>query len=926
MPIHCSCISHLEAAAIVQYPEESHYTTNFWQSLHSACTPEMQSTVYDELKAFDADSKIVSPKDYASDKKLNLLGRIIDVVSSLPTKVTKRIDPETEESFWDVEPIRGQSALYSSLFFLQQKTDWETHVVGWTGEFVNKTNETSDLQADNFENDPLYLEEEDKEDLEKRMRKAMNSEFVHPVWLLRRDQSRWRRYAENVIWSLFHYIQDQTTDGSDEGQAWYDYVKFNEAYFQKIKAIYKPGDIIWIHDYYLLLLPQLLRMEFPNAFIGLYVHAPFPSSEYFRCMPKRTHLLDGMLGSDKIMFQNESFQRHFLSCCARILGHEVTKDSVLVYGTTISVETLPIGIDTNRLEHDAFTEDLRIDEKVESLRKCYPDKKIIIGRDRIDMVRGVPQKLQAFEMFLQMYPEWREKVVLIQVTSPGFSHDKKVEKKVSELVNSINSKYGSFNYTPVLHYQMRVQRDEYLALLRVADLALVTSIRDGMNTTSLEFVVCQREKKSPLVLSEFTGTASVLHDAILVNPWDSVGVAKTINRCLRMPQQEKAEIEDKLYQKVVSNTVQNWTSTFLEHLIDHSAKIHQSHYTPTLNRPRLLRAYQTSQRRLFLFDYDGTLTPIVKDPAAAIPSSKLLTIVDALVADPKNQFWIISGRDQEFLEKWWGSRNVGLSAEHGCFMKDVGSKQWTNLAAAFDMSWQKKVEEVFAKYTEKTPGSNIERKKVALTWHYRRSDPELGSFQAEQCLKELQDGIGKEYEVEVMSGKANIEVRPKFVNKGEIVKRLVLNPHGARQEPRVVKVDPEATPPDQLPDFMLCLGDDITDEDMFKSLKDIEANWHSSALPKNVCGHYGVYPVLVGPAAKQTAATAHLNDPSQVINTLGLFTGHVSLFESAGSVDLDDRGHVTNSESSERSRLRAAAMKRNNSSRSTVKESVDSVT
>ncbi|GEQ69580.1 hypothetical protein JCM33374_g3252 [Metschnikowia sp. JCM 33374] len=879
----------------------------------------MPANVYDELKAFSADSKVTSPEDYASDENISLSGRILNVVSSLPTKISKKADAKTGgDAFWDVEPVRGQSALYSSLFFLQQQTNWDTHIIGWTGEFVNKTNQTSDLTSDNIEDDPLYLDEDDKKDLEAKIRRASKSENVHPVWLLRRDQSRWRKYAENVIWPVFHYIQDQSGDTREEGRDWYDYVKFNEAYFQKIKAIYRPGDIIWIHDYYLLLLPQLLRMEFPDAFIGLYVHAPFPSSEYFRCLPKRVQLLDGMLGSDKIAFQNDSFTRHFISCCARILGYEVTKDSVLVYGTTISVESLPIGIDTKRLEHDAFSSELGVDEKVKALRSCYPDKKIIIGRDRLDLVRGVPQKLQAFEMFLHMFPEWRQKVVLVQVSSPGYSDDSKVEKKVSELVSSINSRFGSFNHTPILHYQIRINRDEYLALLRVADLALTTSVRDGMNTTSLEFVVCQQRKKSPLILSEFTGTASVLKDAILVNPWDSVGVARTINRCLSMSEDEKVKLEDTLYKTVARNTIQSWTSTFLEHLIDHAAKIHETHLTPTLNRPRLLQAYQKAERRLFLFDYDGTLTPIVKDPAAAIPSHKLLKIVDALTQDPKNQFWIISGRDQEFLEKWWGSKNVGLSAEHGCFMKDVGESQWYNLADTMDMSWQKKVEDVFNRYTEETPGAVVEKKKVALTWHYRRSDPELGKFQAEKCLKEIKDTIGKEYEVEVMPGKANIEVRPRFVNKGEIVKRLVLCPHGAKQEPKVIKLDPDATPADELPDFMLCLGDDVTDEDMFGSLKEIESQWHLKDLPKNDYGAYGVYPVLVGPAAKQTFATAHLNNPSQVIDTLGLLSGHVSLFESAGSVDLDDRGHITNSQSSERSKLRAAALKRENSQRSST--------
>lgn len=886
----------------------------------------------DEYTAYPSDTKCVSPADFEKNENLKLSGRVINVMTMLPTQIVKTTTENNQEEF-SVQPVTGNSALYLSQFYLEQQTEWETHLVAWTGEVVNKTKSfvnsaaaaasgaaphssasSSSSSSDNIQDDPLYLDEEDKAQLESKIREVNHSQNIHPVWLLRRDQERWRRYAENVLWPVFHYIQGQATDGKAELNAWYDYVKFNEVYFKKIASIYKPGDIIWIHDYYLLLLPQLIRMAFPDAYVGLYMHAPFPSLEYFRCLSKRTQLLDGMLGADRIVFQSESFQRHFRSCCARLLGCEVKDNKVFAYGSYISLETLPIGIDSKKIEHDAFDSSRGglVDAKVKALRSSYPDLKIIVGRDRLDTVRGVVQKLQAFEMFLQMFPEWRNKVVLIQVSSPGYSHTAKVAKKVSELVNHINSEYGSLNHTPVLHYQMRIDKAEYLALLRVGDLALITSVRDGMNTTSLEFVICQKYNSSPLILSEFTGTALVLSDAILVNPWDSVGIARTMNDCLLMSDETKVSLEAKLYKQVTSNTIQNWTSNFLKHLIQQVSLSHQSLYTPALNRPLLLKNYKSAKRRLFLFDYDGTLLPIVKDPAAAIPSARLNVVLDALALDPKNQIWIISGRDQEFLDKWMGKKHVGLSAEHGCFMRDVGSKEWVNLAASFDMTWQKEVEDVFQSYTDRTPGANIEIKKVALTWHYRRADPELGEFQAEKCMKELQDTIAKKYDVEVMAGKANIEVRPKFVNKGEIVKRLVLSRHGHPQEPNPVVIDEDSASGgvdvEELPDFMLCLGDDRTDEDMFKTLKEIEVKWHlNENHPKNEFDSYGIYPVAVGPASKETIATAHLNDPASVIETLGLLTGHVSLFESAGSVDLDDRGHVENSESSNRSKSAIAA-------------------
>jgi len=771
-------------------------------------------------------------------------------------------------------------------------------LIAWTGELkIESRDHTSS-------DDPYYLDNEDKQNIESLINKENNTENIHPVWLLRKDQPRWRKYAENIIWPAFHYIMGSASDGKEESQWWYDYVKFNEAYATKILQTYKEGDIIWIHDYYLLLLPQLIRMQLPNAIIGFFLHAPFPSSEYFRALPKRQQLLDGLLGANKVSFQNYSFARHFISSCKRLLGSETTPNSVSVFGNTVSVDSLPIGIDVARIEYDAFNKE--IDDKVKAIKELYGHKKLIVGRDRLDSVRGVIQKLQAFNAFLEMYPEWRNKVILIQVSSPSFLHSSKIENQVSELITEINGNFGSLNYTPVHHYQMRIDKSEYLALLRVADLGLITSVRDGMNTTALEYVVAQKYNHSPLILSEFSGTASVLKDALIVNPWDSVAVAKQIHEALNFDDDRKNHLQTNLSKDVVS--IQSWTNQFLKSLLSGIEGDNNRQLTPALNRPSLLEHYKQSERRLFLFDYDGTLTPIVKDPAAAIPSARLVSILTKLSEDPKNQIWIISGRDQAFLERWLGRNpKLGLSAEHGCFMKDINSK-WVNLAESFDMSWQEKVEDIYTRYTDKTPGSNIEKKKVALTWHYRRSDPELGEFQAKELVKELEETIATQYEVEVMTGKANVEVRPSFVNKGEIVKRLTLTRHGAPQI-NDANVDNLNHKHGELPDFIFCVGDDATDEDMFKKLQSIESDWEKDPNFKRneQFNNFGFYPVRVGSASQPTAATSHLSDSHQVLETLGLLVGQVSLFESPGSIELDDRGHVKNSEQSQRSEAAVAA-------------------
>ncbi|VEU21022.1 DEKNAAC102025 [Brettanomyces naardenensis] len=840
---------------------------------------------------------IVQPSDY-SDTDLHLSGRILNCVSQLPNQIFRTADDQ-----WDVKHLRGSSALYGSNSFLTNDTKWETHLIGWTGELFEADGVVprSIPASQKIENDPLYLSDQDKLVVTEKIQAKNGTPNIHPVWLLRKDQDRWRQYAEHVIWPVFHYLLSEPSDGRQEAQWWHDYVKFNEAYAAKVKELYKPGDIVWIHDYYLLLLPQILRMEIPDAYIIHFLHVPFPSSEYFRCLSKRKILLDGLLGANQLGFQSYSFSRHFLSCCTRLLGYEVTPTSVYVHSSQVRVVTFPLGIDVGALQQDAFSHE--VESKVTALHDLTGGSRLIVGRDRLDTVRGVEQKLRAFEQFLELYPEWVGKVVLIQVSFTPSYHSSKLAKRVAECVAEINGKYGTLDYTPVLHYNMRVPRAEYLALLHAADLCLVTSIRDGMNTTALEYVVCQKTQSAPLVLSEFSGAAAVLPDAVMINPWDTVGVARAINECLLLPMPIRQATESKLYEAVTSHTVQDWTCNVLKSLLEFLSPLRTRQGTPYLNKPRLLKCYQNAQRRLFLFDYDGTLTPIVRDPAAAIPSARLMGLLKDLVADDRNEIWIISGRDQAFLERWFAVElpQLGLSAEHGCFLKGPGAAQWTNLAAEADMGWQKVTEKVFQYYTDRTPGSFIEKKKVALTWHYRKSDPDLGAYQATQCKLHLERDL-KKYDVEVMPGKANVEVRPRFVNKGEIARRLILCSDPVRMTSRGQE---------DCPEFVLCLGDDTTDEDMFRTLNDVESCWLKDGVARNSTGNYGLFPVTVGPANKETVAKAYLSDPQQVLDTMGLLLGQVSLFDTAGSVELDDRGHLKNSESAIQSEQNRKAYQKN---------------
>ncbi len=568
--------------------------------------------------------------------------------------------------------------------------------------------------------DGLWIPREDKEKLEQQLSRDERIKTV-PVWLADnddksdegirlKDQRRWRRYAEHHLYTLMHYKQNEPTDGQSERKEWADYYRANLKFADKILEIYKAGDIIVIHDYYLMLLPSMLRQRVPNIYIAFFLHCPFPSSEFLRCLPRRKEVLEGVLGSNLVGFQSYSYSRHFASCCTRILDFPSDATGVDAYGVRVDVGVFPIGINSGKVVQLAWLP--QVTEKYKALKKMYKGKKIIVGRDRLDSVRGVAQKLMAFERFLELYPEWREKVVLIQVTSPAnIAEEKedpksKVASRVNELVSKINGLHGNLEFVPVQHYPQYLAPDEYFALLRAADIGLITSVRDGMNTTSLEYVVCQKENAGPLILSEFSGTAGSLRDAVHINPWDLTDVAHQINNALTMPDETRASMQDSLYQHVTTQNFQSWITKFLRKLVGSLASAKDNIVTPLLDRTLILSQYRAAKKRLFMFDYDGTLTPIVREPSAAIPSERVIHTLKSLASDKRNAVWIISGRDQDFLQHHLGHiPELGFSAEHGSFMREPGENEWVNLAEKFDMSWQEEVMKIFQKYTDRVRGT-----------------------------------------------------------------------------------------------------------------------------------------------------------------------------------------------------------------------------
>ncbi|KAI1822438.1 trehalose-phosphatase [Xylaria intraflava] len=832
----------------------------------------------------------------SSARDLELTGNIISVTFNAPRTIKYH-----KNGKWELGNRHGSSALFDSFAFLSSdETPWKHSVVAWTGEVecasenpssCNISKDTAatpelshlsapvpvdgDMPAVPPNTDDLWMSREHQRDLERQLA-ADKRQKIMPVWLCDdsevndegitlSDQGRWRRYAEQSLYPLFHYKQQEPSDGRAERIEWANYYRANHQFANKILEIYKPGDIVVVHDYYLLLLPSMLRQRMPNIYISFFLHCPFPSSEFLRCLPRRKEVLEGLMGANLIGFQSYSYSRHFTSCCTRILDFPSDATGVDAFGARVDVGVYPIGIDTERAEKLAWSKE--VSEKYDALKEMYKGKKIIVGRERLDSVRGVTQKLMAFERFLEIYPEWREKVVLIQVTSPTNikegkeSAENKIARKVNELVMKINGTFGSLGFSPVQHYPQYLAPDEYFALLRAADIGLITSVRDGMNTTSFEYVVCQRDNHGPLILSEFSGTAGSLRDAIHINPWDLTNVAREINNALTMSPNRRRIMRSNLYAHVTTQSVQSWITKFLQKLVSTLASHQNENATPVLDGTILLQRYREANRRLFLFDYDGTLTPIVRDPPAAIPSERVIQTLKALASDHRNAVWIISGRDQEFLQQHLGHiTELGFSAEHGSFMRYPGATTWENLAEKLDLSWREEVIDIFEKYTNRVPGSFIERKRYTVTWHYRQADPELGPHTSNAALEELKATVARKWDVEIMNGKANLEVRPTFINKGEIAKRLVHQySSGSTKLPQG-----DGRDGDSKLEFVLCYGDDFTDEDMFHALNGLSGD-------QLVDDH--VFTVSVGARNKVTLAKWHVLESKDVLESVSLLVG-----------------------------------------------------
>ena len=434
------------------------------------------------------------------------------------------------------------------------------------------------------------------------------------VWCSDKDfDGHYVHFCKRILWPVFHYqIPDNPKSKAYEDHSWKYYVNVNQAFADKIVKNWKRGDVVWVHDYHLLLVPGMIRQKLPDAKVGFFLHVAFPSSEIFRCLAVRKELLEGMLGANLVGFQIHEYTRHFLQTCSRLLSAEGTSDGLQLEDRFVDVVNLPIGIDPVALtEHRGEDE---VKEWLNTLREKYQGKKLIVARDKLDHVRGVRQKLLSYELFLNKNPEWRGQVVLLQVAL-STSEQNELDAAVSDIVTRVNSLWANLAYQPVVYLKQDIDYAQYLALLTAADALMITSQREGMNLTSHEYIFCQdgenfEKKHGSLILSEFTGTSSLFGGAeIPVNPWDYRACADGIKKALEMPETEKDERWAKLSAAVHHHTGSHWFTEFMSRLDLCYDEQHRRDQTavPRLSLNMLTQQYKRSHRRLFILDYEGTL-------------------------------------------------------------------------------------------------------------------------------------------------------------------------------------------------------------------------------------------------------------------------------------------------------------------------------
>ena len=612
-----------------------------------------------------------------------------------------------------------------------------------------------------------------------------------PVFLTAAEaEAFYEGFANSSLWPLLHYM---TNYFRYEPYWWEQYKLVNQRFAEQVLAIAGEDDLVWVHDYQLMLLPSMLRQVRPSLRIGFFLHTPFPSYEVFRCHPQRVELIEGLLGADLVGFHTFGYLRHFRSSVLRLLGIESDITHIRYEGHTATLGVYPIGINADKF--DAELETPEYQQQLREFSDIYRGKQLILSVERMDYTKGILHRLSAIDLFLRDYPD-RDHIKFIFVSVPsreGVEEYQELRAEVESSIGRINGQYTTLHNSPIHFIHGSVTFPQLAALYGMASVGLITPLIDGMNLVAKEFVACQRDRPGVLVLSEFAGAAEELFNALIVNPYDTRAVADALHQALGMDLDERAMRMQPMRRRVMQFDAKTWAKLFISDL---AARDPSAESTTTIEQvqQQLRSAIQQNKRIAMFLDYDGTLREIERLPSAASPSPAVRALLDKLRDLPNVDVTIISGRVADDLQAWLGHYTFGLIAEHGAAMRRPGHKEWDHLDRNVSYHWKDELLRVLRLYEQSTPGSFIEDKRTSLVWHYRRADPEFGAWKAKELATDL-GALTDNQPLQIRHGRKIVEITSTHINKGAAISRVL-----------------EETSYD----LIVVAGDDTTDESMFR--------------------------------------------------------------------------------------------------------------
>lgn len=634
-----------------------------------------------------------------------------------------------------------------------------------------------------------------KGDVKSSVYEILRIKDMVPVFLSREEYNRYYEgFSNKTIWPLFHYF---TEYAEYEREYWDAYKRVNSKFAEIIIQNSDADSVIWVHDYHLMLLPGLLREANPDSRIGFFLHIPFPSFEIFRLLPWRDEILKGILGADLIGFHTYDYLRHFLSSVKHILGVEHVFNELIIDDRIVKVDTFPLGIDVDRFVH--AESDIFVRKNIEKLEKKYSGRKVIISVDRLDYTKGIIQKLSSFDRFLEEYPEYKGKVVLVLIVVPSrwkVGYYRELKEDIDRYVGKINGKYSSVDWSPIQYFYRMFRQDELISFYKISDIAIVTPFRDGMNLVAKEFIASTWPKGGVLILSEMAGAAIELSEAIIVNPNNVGEIVAAIKSALEMSPVEAKEKAKVMLGKLKRYDVYRWVGDFLDSL-DRVKELQKKSVSDLISGADIevmLSKYREARKSIFFLDYDGTLVPFFRHIKQAKPDDEAIDII--LRLGEIAEVVVISGRDKNTMDEWFGELPVNLTAEHGAWFKRKG-KEWESVGEVHS-DWKDEIRPLIEYYVDKTPGSTLEEKEFSIAWHYRNVNSDLGYMRERDLVENLSYMISGS-NLQILEGNKVVEIKNAEVSKGRAVRKWLEMLGG---------------------DFIMAVGDDWTDEDMFKSLPD----------------------------------------------------------------------------------------------------------